>query len=254
MKIFGRELFNFKRKEPEEMYDFAQHGLAQKYYGEAVDLVEPMESPVQFGTRKGKNKRERKPKILQVTAKGIYMMGSLNDNNFVIKVDPDYVDQMVRNAEKKLKLYPKEKKGKDARMFYEDGAVRFGRNEVISIIERLKNRNKINEFKKILDKYPHTTTSLIAGIVKANSNLMCGKAEEFIPDFPDEAIDAMDEYQKMCQKLCGKKTHFYVIAEKNDFGEKNRRRDPILLAQSPFGFFWQILGAWDEEMMYLGDL
>ena len=45
-----------------------------------------------------------------------------------------------------------------------------------------------------------------------------------------------------------------MIADKKDFGEMDRKRDPILIVQSPFCLGWQVLGAWDEEMIYLGDL
>ena len=38
------------------------------------------------------------------------------------------------------------------------------------------------------------------------------------------------------------------------FRKAYEKRDPILLAQSPFGFYWQILGAWDKEMLLLGEL
>jgi hypothetical protein len=54
--------------------------------------------------------------------------------------------------------------------------------------------------------------------------------------------------------LSNKTTHFYVIADKKDFDKTPAKRDPILLAQSPFGFFWNILGAWSDEMIFLGDL
>jgi len=36
--------------------------------------------------------------------------------------------------------------------------------------------------------------------------------------------------------------------------ELDEKRDPILLAQSPFGFYYNILGAWEKEMVYLPEL
>jgi hypothetical protein len=45
-----------------------------------------------------------------------------------------------------------------------------------------------------------------------------------------------------------------VIAEPDKFRKAYEKRDPILLVQSPFGFYWQILGAWDKEMMLLSEL
>lgn len=91
-------------------------------------------------------------------------------------------------------------------------------------------------------------------MIAAHKNLRCEKGDQFVPDFPKEAIKAMQEYSNMCIQLCKKKAVFYVVADKKDFEKVPAKRDPILLAQSPFGFFWQILGAWDDEMVYLGDL
>ena len=76
----------------------------------------------------------------------------------------------------------------------------------------------------------------------------------FIPEFPDEAIKAMTDYTEKMEAVCGKKPVFYVIAEHDKFKEAFKKRDPILLVQSPFGFFWQIIGAWDKEMILLSEL
>lgn len=79
-------------------------------------------------------------------------------------------------------------------------------------------------------------------------------ADIFIPDFPDEAVEMMTSYTKAVESLCDKKPRFFVIAEAKDFSKKYERRDPILLAQSPFGFYYHILGAWDKEMVHLSEL
>ena len=76
----------------------------------------------------------------------------------------------------------------------------------------------------------------------------------FVPEFPDDAIAVMKQYTDNMMKLCKKKPVFYVIAEPDKFRKAYEKRDPILLVQSPFGFYWQILGAWDKEMMLLSEL
>ena len=35
---------------------------------------------------------------------------------------------------------------------------------------------------------------------------------------------------------------------------ENSINNPILLVQSPFGIYWQILGAWDKELVLLEEL
>ena len=79
-------------------------------------------------------------------------------------------------------------------------------------------------------------------------------ADLFIPEFPDIAIKIMKEYEGKCVTITKKKPVFYVIATEDSFKKQIKRRDPILLVQSPFGFFWQILGGWDKAMMLLSEL
>lgn len=247
MKLFGKELFSFK-KEPELMWDFAQFGLLiNSMQFIAIEAVATTNIEVK------KTKKKKREKIL-ITPKGLHQMKSLNDNKFVINVNPDYLKKQIQIAKEKLELMGKNKKsGRDGQIF-EGGAIKYGREELESIIERFKNRQRFKDFKDIVEKYPHTTSKLLNAVIQINDHLRCQQADSFVPDFPKEAIKIMKEYNEMCIELCNKKTVFYVLAKKEDFEKRDRRRDPILLAQSPFGFFWQILGAWEEEMVYLGDL
>ena len=249
MKLFGKELFSF-RKEAGQMYDFAQHGLISNNDTMQFVTVSATES-----VAVPQRKKKKEPEKIQITPKGIYEMKALNDNQFVIKADLEYIEQQIADAETKLDFIGKASKADRGQPnVIGIGAVVYGRMELESIIERLKNRKRLDEFKEILEEYPHTISDLINDVIHNNSNLRCQRAEEFVPDFPRNAISAMKKYDQMCIKLCNKKAVYYVVATTKDFEKKNRRRDPILLAQSPFGFFWQILGAWDEEMVYLGDL
>lgn len=228
------------------MYDFAQHGLLDTP-SNFSNMISTSEAAA---TTQKKKKTKEKP---QATPKEIYKMSSLNANEFRINCDPEYLKKQIADARYKLGFMRK-KDNNDPLSIYGVGGVKYGREEVESIIERLENRKKIKTCKTVLDEFPHTTSALINAVVKENRHLRCKRAEEFIPDFPREALDAMKKYEDMCAQLCNKKPIFYVIGDTSDFEKKDKRRDPILLAQSPFGFFWQILGAWDEEMIYLGDL
>ena len=264
MKLFGKDLFGFKKKE-EKLYDFARHGMFNDQSNGMNEFIVVQDTESGNMTATPKKKRRGKQITIQVTPKGVFEMGSLNNNGFKIITDPTYIREQIADAREKLDLLPDGAKKKangngqfEGLLF---GGQRFAAEELHSIIERMENRLHIGEAGKIgnnaqsmLDKYPHTSNALISDVLSKHSHLRCKDAGEFIPDFPKEAISAMSEYNKMCQEICGKNTNFYVIADKKDFGEVSKRRDPILLAQSPFGFFWQILGAWDEEMMYLGDL
>ncbi len=131
----------------------------------------------------------------------------------------------------------------------------YTKRELEGILERLEFRKKYSgPVKDYFSKFDTTSDEKIAKLL-AKYKLEQHTSDLFIPEFPDEAIATMTEYTKQVEELTGKKPVFYVISEASDFKQKWDRRDPILLAQSPFGFFYDILGVWgDESMQLLTDL
>jgi len=128
------------------------------------------------------------------------------------------------------------------------------KREVDGLIERLKNRKKYEGNTKIFfEQFQNTTDEKIEKLTD-KYELVRKSSELFIPEFPAEAIKIMKDYTTQVKKVCDKKPIFYVIATSDNFKSVDRKRDPILLVQSPFGFFWQILGAWDKEMLLLSEL
>jgi hypothetical protein len=129
----------------------------------------------------------------------------------------------------------------------------YSRREVEGLIERLENRRKWEEFKGFFNEFQNTTDEKIDDLLD-NYDLVMNTSDLFVPEFPDDAIAIMKTYTEKMDALCGKKPVFYVIAEPDKFRKAYEKRDPILLVQSPFGFYWQILGAWDKEMILLSEL
>ena len=129
----------------------------------------------------------------------------------------------------------------------------YSRREVEGLIERMENRKKYNEFKEYFEQFPNTNDEKIDAILE-KYELVMKTSDIFIPEFPDVAIKTMTEYIEKVKAVCGKAPIFYVIAEVSQFKKAYEKRDPILLVQSPFGFYWQILGAWDKEMILLSEL
>lgn len=129
----------------------------------------------------------------------------------------------------------------------------YSRREVEGLIERLENRKKYNEFKEYFDQFPNTNDEKIDAIL-TKYDLLMKTSDIFIPEFPDVAVKTMTEYIEKVKLVCGKAPIFYVIADNDQFRKAYDKRDPILLVQSPFGFYWQILGAWDKEMILLSEL
>ena len=129
----------------------------------------------------------------------------------------------------------------------------YSKRDVEGLIARLENRRKYKEHRVFFDAFPNTTDEAIEALTK-KYELCLKTADLFIPEFPDVAVKVMKEYESVCMQVCGKKPVFYVIATEDCFKAAFKKRDPILLVQSPFGFYWQICGAWDREMLILSEL
>lgn len=129
----------------------------------------------------------------------------------------------------------------------------YTKREILALIERLTNRKKYIENKEFFDQFQNTNDEKIDAFLLKHKFLM-KTSDIFIPEFPNDAITTMNQYTEKVKEICGKEPIFYVIAEEDQFKKAYEKRDPILLAQSPFGFYWQILGAWDKEMLLLHEL
>jgi hypothetical protein len=136
----------------------------------------------------------------------------------------------------------------------------FAREEVQSLIDLLKNRLRYNEldksglpFSQFFSQFDSTDDQKIKALCDKH-DLVKKSADIFIPELPDEAVQIMVAYGAKVEELTALKPRYFVIASKEDFKDAYKKRDPILLVQSPFGFYYYILGAWDTEMLYLPEL
>lgn len=75
---------------------------------------------------------------------------------------------------------------------------------------------------------------------------------------PMEAIDELEKFMKAYTRVRKDKPVLKLIIDDAPApGEKvsaERKKDPILLASSPFGRWWFVLGAWDKEVAIVDDL
>jgi hypothetical protein len=136
----------------------------------------------------------------------------------------------------------------------------FAAQEMDGLIQCLKNRRKYDSklksgktSREFFSQFDCTDQIKIEALLKKH-DLVMQSADIFIPEFPDDAVKVMKECSDAVKELCEKKPHFFVIANKDQFRDAYGKRDPILLVQSPFGFYYYILGAWDKEMLYLPEL
>lgn len=267
IKLFGRELFEFKGKNGDYYAQPAMNAVAQsKYLPDfkravnngwsdsvissatsnwvfATDTTSATNGAVAIPTSVKITKTPTVAERKKLTPKKVYSLGMLHDKAFNVNMEPKYVDEQVASFKEKLALIKSEE--------YD---MRNGTEEIGSILVRMENRKKYASTQQVFEKFPYTTNARINSVIKKHDYLQLGQVAQFLADMPKEATDAMKEYNAATMKLCGKLAVFYIIADKKDFAKNNTRRDPILLAQSPFGHFWQILGAWDDEMLFLDEL
>ena len=255
IKIFGKNLFEFKKK-GDQLWAYAVNEVKESkylpdFYNDTGEntltdyvLVPSSSNGGMVAVPKGKKKSKVPPKEeKKLSPKNVYDLKMLNDPSFKLNADPKYVDEQIASFKEKLTLIKSEE--------YD---MRRGTVEISSMVIRMENRLRYGGFRSFFDQYPYTTTTKIREVTKNHDNLQLGQVAQFVADMPKEAIYVMKEYEKQTDTLCAKKPVFYIIADKKDFKKANTRRDPILLVQSPFGHFWQILGAWDKEMMFLEEL
>ena len=259
IKLFGRSLF--KASKSEQLYglgtnavkeskflidfhrDLGGSTFSEGYYNIITDIGGVQSDSVSKYKQDNKKKTEKAEPKNKLTPKGVFELQMLNDKSFKLKTDPEYVDGQLKSFKEKLSLIKSEE--------YDMGR---GVKEIASIVSRMENRKKYASVKDFYEEFPYTTTLKIDELVKTHNYLKLGQVAQFLADMPKEAVDIMKSYNKNTEKLCGKQAVFYIIADKKDFEKSEKRRDPILLAQSPFGHFWQILGAWDKELLILSEI
>lgn len=262
LKLFGREIFEFTRrggaggllfesarkavKDDDFLPDFLRFsagGINFRRSSLAEEVEVSFDEMVERA--KGRKKAKKKMKVEEkeeVTPKGVFELKLLHDEKYRVNCDPEYVDKQLEDFKEKLSLL-------DTKEDMRRGVV-----EISSIILRMENRKRYDKFKAFFEEYSYTVNSRIEQVLKDNKHLRIDKVEQFLADMPNEAVRAMKGYTRYTKDLCSKKPIFYIIANKKDFEKTSMRKDPILLAQSPFGHVWQILGAWDEEMLLLEEL
>lgn len=95
-----------------------------------------------------------------------------------------------------------------------------------------------------------TTQELIEKLC-AEYKVMCVDFGGYSRNVPTEGLDQLEKFLSAWAKVCDGKPSIRLIV---DVGGKEAKKDPILLAQSPFGAWWYILGAWDKEVEIVDDL
>ena len=116
-------------------------------------------------------------------------------------------------------------------------------------LEFLKARKKYDKTKDLFGWHIAT----MEGIKKLTAKYKLQEVTfmHYYKTVPMEALDEIDNFVKAFGKVRDDNPQLHLIV---DEGGKEQRKDPILLAGSPFGNWWYILGAWDKEVEIIDDL
>lgn len=220
MKIFSKLLKKLKSEEPKRRYwsgwNTNDSGLIGIY---EVDLLESS------STKQKKDKRiEKKPVE-------IYKEIILEEP----KMNLEDLDGQIALVERRKEVLSD---------YLEDYVIR--QEDVV--IEFLKARKKYDETKDNF-KWALTTQKLIDDLCK-KYKVRCVNFEPFYRNVPMEAVDEIEKFGEAWKTVRKDEPFLKLII---DYG-KEEKKDPILLAGSPFGNWFYILGAWDKEVEIVDDL
>ena len=102
-----------------------------------------------------------------------------------------------------------------------------------------------------------TTLPMIEQLIKKYKLSMVDFGS-YAKNVPMEAVDELENFLAEYTKVRDDKPVLRLIIDDAPApGQKSsleRKKDPILLASSPFGRFYYILGAWDKEVQVVDDL
>lgn len=115
-------------------------------------------------------------------------------------------------------------------------------------------------YKKLKAHIPWRTTT------REKINVLCNKyrlehhnLDRYMPELPQYVIEEIERFKGVFRKAVKKVRHenpdmILSLIAKPELFSSRPIGDPILLAKSPFGDFYYVLCAWDEEVNFVEDL
>ena len=103
---------------------------------------------------------------------------------------------------------------------------------------------------KDLFKWRVTTTQLVDKLCRKYKMQMTSINMSY-KNLPSKAFDELNKFQDAYKKVSKAIPEFVLIV---DEGGPEDKKDPILLANSPFGQWWYVIGAWDEPVAVIDSI
>ncbi len=127
-------------------------------------------------------------------------------------------------------------------------------------LEFLKARKKLAKLKGKHDFHWQTATLSSVDALCKKYQLAYVNFNSYSKTVPMEAVDELEKFLTEYKKFSNEKPVLKLIIDdaktddKKDSRSAERKKDPILLAGSPFGKWFFMLGAWDKEVQYVDEL
>lgn len=118
--------------------------------------------------------------------------------------------------------------------------------EALGYLLARKQYNKVKD----LFKWKVTTDEKIKELL-SKYKLMQVSFQGYAKNVPNEALDEIEQFAEAYERVSDRQPNLQLIV---DYEGPEHKKDPILLARSPFGRWWYVLGAWDKEVEYVDDL
>jgi hypothetical protein len=115
----------------------------------------------------------------------------------------------------------------------------------------LKARKRFTKNEKLFP-WAITTDAMISELVK-KYQVQFVNFGSYSKSVPIEATDQLEKFSTAWEKTVDDE-FTPDIKLITDYKGPEHKKDPILLAESPFGAWWYVLGAWDKEVEIVDDL
>lgn len=97
-----------------------------------------------------------------------------------------------------------------------------------------------------------TTDEMIQALIKKYKVQFVGFSG-YSKSLPNEAMKELEKFSLAWEKVVEEEREPQLMMI-TDYKGTEHKKDPILLAESPFGKWWYILGAWDKEVEIVDEL
>jgi hypothetical protein len=216
----------------------------QSFRGNAVVMDEPLDgnidgnitTPLSFNAGIGEAKGIKAPKDPRIEKKPIEVFQEIFTKQPI--VDLIDLDKKIGIVKKRIEV------------LQDYGGINPGQDERRALMY-LKNRKNFKKTQKSFS-WPTTNNEMVGNLCGKYKLRMAG-LQGYYKCVPAEGVEEIKKFGEAFEGATSEEQEpqFHLII---DDGGKETRKDPILLAESPFGDWYYVLGAWDKEVEVVDEI